>query len=168
MSNTEAGIREMLDEHLIRKVLSRYWRGVDRRDVEMIISAFHPDAVDHHAGKDNLAHDFARAAMERMPQLSPGGTQHRVANISIEVDGDRAWGEAYYHAIHNAENQINELFGRYIDRFERRDGEWKIAERWAVLDFTQTSPRAPHPAENNPATLRGRHDKTDLSYRRDA
>src|SRR5207244_263295 len=105
-------------------------RGVDRLDVELMTSVFHSDAVDHHAGKDRLAHEFVKAAVERMPQVAPGGTQHRVANISIELDGDRAWTEAYYHAIHNAGPQLNELFGRYIDRFERRDGQWKIAERW--------------------------------------
>ena len=165
--DTDAALTAVLDEHLIRKALARYWRGVDRRDLELIKSAFHADAIDHHAGKDLRAHEFAEMAMEGMPRISPGGTQHRVTNISIELDGDRAWSEAYYHAVHNAEDQINELFGRYVDRFERRDGQWKIAERWAVLDFTQTSARVAHAAEKNPATLRGRPAPTDLSYNRD-
>ncbi|MCW2336074.1 ketosteroid isomerase-like protein [Sphingobium sp. B2D3A] len=164
--NSESSLQEMIDERLITKVLSRYWRGVDRCDVDLIMSAFHSDAIDHHAGHDRLAHDFAKAAVDRMPQVAPGGTQHHVTNISIEVDGDTAWCEAYYHAIHNADAQLNQMFGRYVHRFERREGEWKIAERWAVLDFTHTGPRTPFGSENNPATLRGRADKTDISYQR--
>lgn len=164
--DAQAIIQDLHDEHRIRKVLSRYWRGVDRLDLDLIRSAFHEDAIDHHAGHDRLAHDFAQAAIERMPQVAPGGTQHRVGNVSIEVNGDRAWCEAYYHAIHNAGDRLNELFGRYVHRFERRGGEWKIAERWAVLDFTQTAPRTPAPSESNPGTARGSADKNDISYLR--
>ncbi|CAN5563064.1 nuclear transport factor 2 family protein [soil metagenome] len=159
-------MRALIDENLIQKALSRYWRGVDRLDVDLIISAFHPDAIDHHGAHDRPAYEFAHAAVERMPTVAPGGTQHRVGNVSIEVTGDLAWCEAYYHAIHNAGEQLNEMFGRYVHRFERREGEWKIAERWAVLDFTTSSPRVPLPQEANPGTPRGRADRTDISYKR--
>jgi len=154
----------LVDDYLIRQTLTRYTRGVDRCDLDLILSAFHPDAIDHHAGHDRPAHEFAKIAVERMPQVAPGGTQHRVSNVSIELDGNKAWCEAYYHAVHNAGDQLNEMFGRYIQRFERRDGEWKIAERWAVVDFTQSSARTPLPQESNPAVLRGKADKTDISY----
>ena len=164
---SQPGLSDLIDEHLIHKALSRYWRGVDRCNVALIQSAFHADAIDHHAGHDRLAHDFAQAAVERMPLVAPGGTQHSVSNVSIELNGDKAWCEAYYHAIHNAGDTLNEMFGRYVHRFERRDGEWKIAERWAVLDFTQTNPRTAFGSEANPATLRGKADKTDISYQRD-
>ena len=159
-------IEDLAADYLIRQALSRYWRGVDRLDVELIRSAFHDDAIDHHAGHDRLAHDFAAAAVERMPKVAPGGTQHRVGNVSIEREGDRAWCEAYYHAIHNAGDRLNELFGRYVHRFEQRAGEWKIAERWAVLDFTQTVERTAAPSENNPGTPRGTADRNDISYTR--
>jgi ketosteroid isomerase-like protein len=163
----EINIRDLIDEREIRNTLSRYWRGVDRLDLDLMASAFHADAVDHHAGKDRPAHEFVRAALDRMPQVAPGGTQHRVTNISIELDGDKAWSEAYFHAIHNADDRLNELFGRYVDRFERRDGKWKIAERWSVVDFSQSAPRTALPSEKNPDTHRGRRDRTDVSYFRD-
>lgn len=160
----EGDIRDLLDEREIRRALSRYWRGVDRLDLDLMTSAFHSDAVDHHAGNDRPAHEFARAALDRMPEVAPGGTQHRVANISIELAGDTAWSEAYFHAVHNAGDRLNELFGRYVDRFERRNGDWKIAERWSVVDFSQSAPRNALSSEKNPNTHRGRRDKTDLSY----
>ena len=160
----EISTRDLIDEREINRTLSRYWRGVDRLDLDLMTSAFHPDAIDHHAGNDRPAHEFARAALDRMPQVAPGGTQHRVANISIELDGDTAWSEAYFHAIHNADERLNELFGRYVDRFERRHGQWKIAERWSIVDFSQSTSRTALPSENNPNTHRGRRDRTDLSY----
>ena len=156
--------QEMLDEYLIMKVLTRYCRGVDRLDAELIGSAYHEDAIEHHAGHDRPASDFIKAAVERMPTVAPGGTQHRLSNISIEVEGDLAWCEAYFHAVHNAGDRLNEMFGRYVHRFERRNGDWKIAERWAVLDFTQSTPRTAIGSENNPATLRGQANKNDISY----
>jgi hypothetical protein len=29
---------------------------------------------------------------------------------------------------------------RYVDRFERRDGAWRVAERWAVREWTRSIP----------------------------
>lgn len=144
------------------KVISRYWLGVDRCDMDLIMTAFHAGAIDHHAGHDRLAQDFAKAAAERMPQVAQGGAQHRVTSLSIEAGGDTAWCKAYYHAIHNAGSHLNGLFWRYVYRFKRRDWERKIAERWAVFCFTQTLPRTSIASENSSAALRGRAAKSNL------
>jgi SnoaL-like domain len=40
-----AEIRALLDRHAIVDCMMRYARGVDRLDRELVVSAFHPDAV---------------------------------------------------------------------------------------------------------------------------
>ena len=84
-------------------------------------------------------------------------TQHLVGNLLIEVDGDTAWSEAYWTAYHRIakgkesdmgflaehDTSIDEdvfVSGRYIDRFERRNGEWKIAKRQGVHDWIRFEP----------------------------
>jgi ketosteroid isomerase-like protein len=63
-------------------------------------------------------------------------TSHEITNIMIEVDevGGTAIGRAYwtlYQAVSGTPRQPV-LSGRYLDRFERRDGRWRFAERIAT------------------------------------
>jgi hypothetical protein len=63
-------------------------------------------------------------------------TSHEITNIMIEVDevGGTAIGRAYwtvYQAVSGTPRQPV-LAGRYHDRFERRDGRWRFAERIAT------------------------------------
>jgi ketosteroid isomerase-like protein len=63
-------------------------------------------------------------------------TSHEITNIMIEVDevGGTAIGRAYwtlYQAVSGTPRQPV-LSGRYLDRFERRDGRWRFAERTAT------------------------------------
>ncbi|MGE3747892.1 MAG: nuclear transport factor 2 family protein, partial [Sphingomonadaceae bacterium] len=59
------------------------------------------------------------------------------------------------------------VYNRYIDRFERRNGEWKIADRLVVLDLTRIDP-AGTPFGDVPGWnfTWGVRDRTDASYRR--
>lgn len=57
----------------------------------------------------------------------------------IEVEGDVAYCESYFFAVHRRQNKdgtkADLIFaGRYVDRFERREGRWKIAHRQVVFD----------------------------------
>ena len=60
--------------------------------------------------------------------------------------------------------------GRFIDRFERRDGEWRIADRRVAMERMseeiEDSPDMPggYKLENFAPT---RHDRSDPSYERD-
>jgi hypothetical protein len=63
-------------------------------------------------------------------------TSHEITNIMIEVDevGGTAIGRAYwtlYQAVSGTPRQPV-LAGRYLDRFERRNGQWRFAERIAT------------------------------------
>jgi hypothetical protein len=39
------------------------------------------------------------------------------------------------------------MCGRYLDRFEKRDGDWRIADRQVIFDWIEKSPPTPgvHP-----------------------
>lgn len=127
----------------IRSALLRYTRGIDRLDAELVASAFHPGARCIDYGVDEMSiEDFVTYAI---PRLGAGysATQHRVSNVAVEFDasGEAAVSEAYVLAFHVRQGedkpQLHTFNGRYIDRFERRDGEWKIATRTLRVDWSK-------------------------------
>lgn len=136
------GIDELLAREQIRDALYRYCRGVDRGDAALIRSVYHDDARDAHGAWEGPGAEFADfivAAMDATP--IPG--QHHLTNILIEVRGEEAAVESYFLALHPyrpeaaAEPVLAAVGGRYLDRFTRRDGIWRIAGRRVVLDWSQ-------------------------------
>ena len=67
------------------------------------------------------------------------GTKHLTTNITIDVDEEAgtATAQAYY-AVLLGTSEIPPQFvavGRYDDRFERVDGDWRFVERRSHLDM---------------------------------
>src|ERR1700720_246132 len=63
-------------------------------------------------------------------------TSHEITNIMLDIDevGGTAIGRAYwtlYQAVSGTPRHPT-LSGRYLDRFERRAGRWRFAERIAT------------------------------------
>ncbi len=84
--------------------------------------------------------EYAIPALERRFTA----TQHRISNTAIELDEDEAGAlvETYvlaFHATDDADGpaELHTFNGRYIDRFERRDGTWLIADRTLRMDWTR-------------------------------
>lgn len=138
---SEVRVQTLIDQQAIRDVLARYCRGLDRMDKEMAYGVFHPDApVDYVGIYEGTGHGFidwvweAHAAMERH--------SHQITQSLIEVDGDRASSEAYVTVVlwtrPDEQGRQDELVGRgrYLDRWERRDGRWAIAHRVHLLDLS--------------------------------
>ena len=65
-------------------------------------------------------------------------TSHHISNFTFEIEGDVAHCESYVITTLLPKGSETATIGgaRYIDRFERRNGEWRIAHREAVMDFT--------------------------------
>jgi ketosteroid isomerase-like protein len=146
----------LLDERAIYELLTRYSRGVDRCDEELLRSCYHPDATDDHGWFKGLGIDFAGEVVAR----HKGGpiTQHSISNVRLDVRGDVAYGETYVTLRTTGPNgEPVSGFGRYIDRFERRDGEWRIADRKVTLEG------AP-PGQDLTRFLQATQDRTDPSY----
>jgi ketosteroid isomerase-like protein len=137
ITDNDAILRRLLDESEIRTVLARYARGIDRRDWEMVRSCYHPDATDAHGGYNGGVEGFidnSRSAWDETESMS-----HHINQTLIEVDGDSAWVESYclcYVRLKSAKDgeKPKDILGniRYVDLFERRDGEWRIALRKLV------------------------------------
>ena len=122
----------------IRDCLHRYCRGIDRADKAMLQSAYWPDAVDDHVLYNGNAYDFIDWCVPLLAQVE--FSQHMLGNITIEIDGDAANVETYYHAYERrrrASGEPYEMFvgGRYLDKFARRDGEWRILHRTCMWDW---------------------------------
>lgn len=134
---------EFADREAIRDCIHRYARGIDRVDEEMLRSAYWPDAIDDHGGLyAGPASEFIDQAMRNMP--SAGDTVHIVTNILIRIEGDRAKAESYVYAIQcmPGEGATRDVLtaARYLDKFERRGDEWRIAERSVAIDWFREYP----------------------------
>lgn len=152
----------------IEEVLFRYARGNDRNDLDMIRACFWPESQHKHGRFEGLSHDFVGFAGKILATLKH--TAHFITNVSIEIDGDRAFSECYYFAHHrrNLKDGTGEedafMEGRYIDILERREGVWKIIKRRGLSDFTATPLPAPSPYAEWPAGAHSTRDKEDDWY----
>lgn len=136
MDDLSATVRELADRMAIRDCLMRYCRGVDRLDRDLLLSAYHPDAIDDHGLFVGHAAEFADWALD-FHRRNQHATQHIVTNHSCELAGDVAHTETYwmFAAMNSGAPPLSLAGGRYIDRFERRNGRWAIAARKCVMDW---------------------------------
>ncbi|MBB3009811.1 nuclear transport factor 2 family protein [Cupriavidus alkaliphilus] len=126
----------------IHALTCRYAQAVDRRDFSKLAALFTADAWLSGPG---FRMDGAQAIADGMASLGQySTTQHHVHQQLVEVDGDTATGETYCVANHLYEQdgvpRKLDWGIRYQDRFVRRDGQWRIAARELVVDWTQDLP----------------------------
>ena len=157
-----AQLRNLLDRQAILDCLNRYNRGVDRCDEELLLSAYHDDATECHGTFTGPPAEFARSI--RPAQSSWAGSQHHITNHLVEIDGDVATAETYFLVLsrRGGEDTVGLVGGRYLDRLERRRGDWRIALRVVVIDLGADAPARPAP---NRIAL-PRQDRSDPSYQR--
>jgi ketosteroid isomerase-like protein len=161
-------LQRTLDQQEIADVIHRYCRGIDRCDFDLVRSCYHPDGIDDHG-------DFRGGVEEFIAYVQRGighyeHTMHFIGNTLIEPAGDEARAESYLVAYHHllasrTKPERDYVVGlRYVDDFERRAGEWRIAARVCVFEWSRIDALAPGgwtPAET--ATI-GRVDATDAVF----
>jgi hypothetical protein len=131
-------LAELSDRQEIGDVLARYCRAVDRGDLALLLSVYHPDATDDHGMYSGNGHEFARWLIAQ-PGRADLVTQHHLTSSTVEVDGDAARAETYFVAVHRRPGPpvaVGQFGGRYLDRLERRDGAWRISSRVVVHDWS--------------------------------
>jgi hypothetical protein len=132
----------------IRQVAARYSRGVDRLDADLMKSAYWPDGTDDHGVFVGNAMEFCDRVVSTHQRFI--ATMHCVMNHAIEVSGDTASGEVYnvtYVFREDNEKQLVETWwGRYLDHYECRNGEWRILRRICVHEFTRSDAVTSHMA----------------------
>lgn len=126
-------LQRLCDTEAIRAAAQRYCRGVDRLDRDEMRSAYWPDAIDEHGVFVGNAWEFVDHCM--VSHRKWRGTMHCIFNHHITFDdADHAQGEVYnvtYLFGHDT-GDVATWYGRYLDRYERRGDEWRIAHRVCV------------------------------------
>jgi len=164
----------------ITDVIYRYCRGLDRMDEELTRSCWHPGGTDDHgtlyAGSADGFIEWVWPVHEAM--LS---TRHMITNIQIALhEADHAGAESYASLILRIPrgDKVYDCFfySRYVDRFERVDGVWRIRHRTQVRDFARFEevtganggmpPGSPLIAPTNPAgrAAMATRDESDPSF----
>jgi hypothetical protein len=169
-----SALRELLAEREIARVIHRLARASDRGDTALAATCYHDDATEDHGGFVGPAAEF----VTRTGQIQFAETPHipvmwhAVTNISIELDGDRAFVESLvlvWQRLVKDEVEFDiPVAGRYLDEFAQRGGEWRIASRVLVFDVSRVA--LPSPSywdvfDKPQDTLRlGSRSGRDLSY----
>ena len=166
MSNT---LESLIAKQDITELIYLYMRGLDRWDAELLHSLFHQDAWCEYGFMNGGAGAFIDYCMEAL--AGHEANHHFVGNILIDVDGDEAFGEVYFNAYHKIrgdegfEDMI--IAGRYLDRYQRRQGQWKFAYRSELVDWSHSAPTCDPYFELVPDGLVGRR-RDDAVFQRSA
>jgi ketosteroid isomerase-like protein len=137
--NSTLLLEQLLDREAIRECMYRYCRGIDRQDEAALRSAYWPDATDRHGPYQGSASGFIDWALDKLATQGERSV-HNITNLSITLHGAQAAVETYFLALQrdrDATGTAREVFlaGRYVDRFEKRGDEWRIAARTVVYDW---------------------------------
>lgn len=123
------------DELAIRTVLARYCHRCDDGDITGLVELFTDDAVYTYDGRTaegaaGIAEFFA--PMRDHPERRG---KHLTVNTAVDPEGpDAATAVSDFLVLQLADGRpVPAMTGRYVDRFVRRDGGWRIARRDTVL-----------------------------------
>ncbi len=189
MTDIQREVEDLVARRDCYAVLTRYCRALDRCDAPLMASVYWPDGIDNHGVFNGNAAEFADYIVREI-QTWFEVTMHAIMNVHMEVDGDVCVSEAYLFAYHKVRaEKTGEIFGsrymemfdrkgldpdhhhfyfggRYLDRLERRDGEWRIAKRQVVMDWNDNRPSGEIRDQGMFATLRplGERGPGDLVF----
>jgi len=165
-------LEELADKREIEDVILRYCRGIDRVDVELIRSCYHPDATEEHGSFRGTLDEYMDWVTRLISRYNM--SMHFVGNVLVELGATREDGirsarcETYGIAHHRSESHgpdANLIVGfRYIDRFEHRDESgWRIAARVCTTEWVRVDDEAGRSAI--PEDMRvGKRDRSDPVY----
>lgn len=155
-------VSDVSDRNTIFNLITRYSRAADRRNIAEFENLFWEDGGFEGGPMDGPPAQVFSTLFDTLTGKWFSATQHYVANVHLDLRGDVALGESYFVAYHrsrptreSAEALLGEqrfaelggdptqlyevvIGGRYLDRFERRQGEWRILRRRLVPDWTRS------------------------------
>lgn len=162
-------VQYLLDRLAIRDCAVRHARGCDRYDSALLAGAYHADGLDEHGFAINPGPKYPEWANAAHAERFQTHT-HNVFQQVCEIDGDVAHCETYVIGMFKDKEGATSrfLYGRYLDRLERRGGEWRITVRRSPVDglLTGHASMLTLPAFIQQGYIKGMQDERDLSYRR--
>jgi hypothetical protein len=161
---SETDIQDLIDKQAIRDLIYTYCRAVDRLDVPLGHSIWHADGYADYGA--SYYQGPGRGVIDTICQHHLGllSHSHQVANVLIELDSDDAGSEAYVTQSGQMERDGKVYhvgtWGRYLDRWQRRDGKWGLLHRVVVFDHQELREVEDMPGHGLPPA----RDRSDPSY----
>ncbi|MFS0849907.1 nuclear transport factor 2 family protein [Novosphingobium panipatense] len=137
MTDLEATVAYLKDRQDILDCIVRECRARDRQDAAQIASCWWEDGVDEHGAVVTVAPDYPERA-NAGHRGAFQATSHNITNHLCEIDGTVANCETYVvGGLFWKDSQKTSIaFGRYLDRLEKRGGEWRIVVRRCTIEMT--------------------------------
>jgi hypothetical protein len=150
-------VEALLDKQEIYELSCQYMRGLDRLDEQLLLSVFFEDGWCDYGFMKGSPREFITYAINALQGHE--ANQHMIGNVLIDLDGDEAFGEVYFSAYHKVQGESGFqdiiIAGRYLDRYERREGVWKFAYRSELVDWSRTQATSDSYFDLAPDGLRG-------------
>jgi len=131
------------DHKAIADKVGLWCRIVDTKDLSRMPEVFDKDIFwDYGKGtsEQGLDNVVARIDAHLVSDSLCGATQHQLANMRIDVDGDEAESEAYFFAAHAGigalEGKTLLQWGNYNDFWRRTPDGWRIVKRLYRIDIS--------------------------------
>lgn len=156
------------DRQAVLDVVMKHARGHDRHDVDLMNGCFSKDGIDEHGPFVTRGPEYGEWAND----AHSGGFfshHHHITSHTCEIDGDAAHCESYVIGTmlpRHSPGRARVTAGRYIDRLERRDNEWRIVVRRTVIEMEMEGDATWSDGPMTGPFPKGTWDSTDLSYAR--
>ena len=125
-------LEELEARTAIEDCLKRFARAVDRQDWKAAREAYHDGAFDDH-GFFKGPPDAFLAHIAKMHEVQDH-SMHFNTNVLIEFQStERAFVETYVLVLQRFKDKRVTASARYLDRFEKRKSEWRVAHRTLVF-----------------------------------
>jgi ketosteroid isomerase-like protein len=146
----EPGLQYLLDRAAIHDVLIRYFLGIDLGDRQQVRNCFTDDVKGFYHARPPVR--GIEALMNQIPSFAKQASgewkisTHFMGNLHFKsLDADVAETETHAFAFlvlttTTPPDQVAMRSLRYLDRFVRLDGQWRISERMHTLDWAAEVP----------------------------
>ena len=129
----DSTLAQMAEKFAITELMSRYCDRIDAKDPAGAAACFTEGGVGDYWGEET-----GRAAITaRLTGILARfqATSHHLTNVLIELNGERASAMSYVYAFHRkaADSSAMHVWGRWVDRLEKVDGQWLFAHRRVAL-----------------------------------
>ena len=129
---------------LIEDLQARYMFALDFGDIDKYVATFTKDGVldigeGEWRGRETIRkHLLAMPRQEEpatspdAPKLRPASGRHNITNIVLRIEGDKAWGRAYWFHMGNRNPERSAVlnsYGHYEDELVKVNGEWLFSRR---------------------------------------
>lgn len=165
----ERKLQYLIDRQEVLDCIVRNSCGNDRFDEARTSGSYHSDGI-HELGHTKIPGSLYGAHANHAHAAICEVNLHNVTMHSCEIDGDVAHAESYVIGLFLDKGcQTSRILaGRYIDRLEKREGQWRIVLRRATVEIPLQG-KAELPSRkpvHGSGYLKGSRDRSDPSYER--